>query len=114
MQTDTNPIVPYKHGPAWLTWAPDLGQFALNPERAAVIREIFAKADEGWSIDRIARHLNERGEPTWGSGQRKPDFWRGSDIRKVLTNPPPLACWKCITPKKMKGRGKARQTRGHH
>lgn len=82
-----NPSVPYKHGPAWVTWAPSEGRFVLDPHRESIVREVFAWVDEGWSIDRVARCLNKRGEPTWGINGRKADFWRGSYIRKIVTNP---------------------------
>src|SRR5215216_4659348 len=50
-ESPRNLTVPYKHGPAWLTWDASAGRFVLNEERAVIIREVFAKADAGWSIE---------------------------------------------------------------
>ena len=48
---------PYKHGPAWLRLGCCDDLFYMIRERGAVVGDIFAKADEGWSLDRIARRL---------------------------------------------------------
>lgn len=49
---------PYKHGPAWIRWNGDAKAFELVETRAAVVRRIFALADEGKHPDTIARTLN--------------------------------------------------------
>src|ERR1700730_11325140 len=77
---------PYKHGPAWLRWDGTGKQFELIPDRAALVRDVFAKADAGWSIDRIAQSLNKAAVPTWERGRRKAKFWRGARLRKMLVN----------------------------
>jgi DNA invertase Pin-like site-specific DNA recombinase len=77
---------PYKHGPGWLRWDAEAKRFAIIPEREAVVRDIFAKADEGWSLDRIARWLNNSGVPPWARGKRRAAFWRGARLRKMLLN----------------------------
>ncbi len=78
---------PYKRmGPAWTVYDDASKSFVAIPERVEVVRAIFAKADAGAGIDRIARQLNEAGAPTWGEGKRRAKFWRGSYIRKILIN----------------------------
>jgi DNA invertase Pin-like site-specific DNA recombinase len=77
---------PYKRGPAWLQWNASMKQFEHLPERAFVVADIFAKADAGWSLDRIARDLNTRKVPPWEYGSRTAKFWRGARLRKMLTN----------------------------
>ena len=78
---------PYKRtGPAWLRWDDKAKAFIALAERAKIVQEIFAKADGGTGLDGIARGLNTRNVPTWGEGKRKAAFWRGSYIRKILTN----------------------------
>jgi hypothetical protein len=72
--------------PAWITWNDATKGYDLVPERAAVIREIFTLADQGWSVDRIARDLNKREVPTWGEGRRKAAYWRGSYLRKIFAS----------------------------
>jgi len=78
---------PYKHGPAWIRWNADTKAFELVEERAAVVRRIFALADEGKHPDTIARTLNAENVPTWATSKRVAAFWRGTYVRKVLINP---------------------------
>jgi DNA invertase Pin-like site-specific DNA recombinase len=76
---------PYtRQTPAWIKWNDGAKEYQLVPERADVIRQIFERADQGWSADRIARDLNQRDVPTWGQGQRKSAYWRGSYLRKMF------------------------------
>jgi len=77
--------------PAWITWSPGDHAYTLIHERAAVVREMFERADKGDGIDRIAKDLNQRGVDTWGRGKaRKANHWRGSYVRKVLRSPAPI------------------------
>jgi DNA invertase Pin-like site-specific DNA recombinase len=71
--------------PGWINWDAIKG-YELIPERAAIIREIFALAGRGWSVDRIARDLNKHEVPTWGEGKRKATFWRGSYLRRIFAS----------------------------
>lgn len=80
------PEKPYKHGPGWLKWNPRMKRFQFVPERTAIVRDVFAKADQGWSLDRIARGLNRNDVPTWQLGKNKAKFWRGARLRKMLLN----------------------------
>src|SRR5262249_21747687 len=78
---------PYKRtGPAWTLYDDEAKAFVVVPERAEIVRSIFAKADAGAGIVGIARRLNEAGVPTWGEGKRKAQFWHSSYIRKILAN----------------------------
>ena len=77
---------PYKHGPAWLCWDAAARRFNAVPDRAAVVQDVFTKADDGWSIDRIARWLNESAVAPWEHGKRRAAFWRGARLRKMLVN----------------------------
>jgi DNA invertase Pin-like site-specific DNA recombinase len=78
--------------PAWITWSNDERTYKLIPERAAIVTEMFSRADAGDGLARIARDFNERGIPTWPqAGKRKTaDHWRTSYIRKVLTSTAPI------------------------
>ncbi|GEM_PF-3152665 len=73
--------------PAWLRWDDDKGRYVVEPRRAKLLREIFAKAARGWGKQRIARWLNERPIETWGEGKQRAQFWRSSYVRKLLSNP---------------------------
>jgi hypothetical protein len=84
---------PYtRQTPAWLAWNDTTTQYAPLPDRAAIVLEIFTRADAGDGIDRIAKDLNQRGVETWGGrkGQRKADHWRGSYMRKILKSAAPI------------------------
>jgi DNA invertase Pin-like site-specific DNA recombinase len=83
---------PYtRQTPAWLRWNEDTKEYELIPERAAIVRKNFERADAGHGIDRIAKDFNQQGLDTWGrTGQRKADHWRGSYIRKILLNTAPI------------------------
>jgi DNA invertase Pin-like site-specific DNA recombinase len=72
--------------PAWLRWDKAKGMHLLIPDRAELLRDIFQKADQGWSKHRISRWLNEQHIDTWGTGKRKAPYWRSSYIAKLLTN----------------------------
>jgi hypothetical protein len=74
--------------PAWLQWSEGTLTHDVIPERAAVLKSIFEKADEDWGQHRIAQWLNEKGTPTWGGHgeQRKAEHWHRSYVRKLLLN----------------------------
>ena len=72
--------------PGWVLWDEEAKRYAVDPERAAIVKEIFAKADEGWGQHRIARWLNDRGIPTWGHQKSKGERWHRSYIKKLLTS----------------------------
>jgi DNA invertase Pin-like site-specific DNA recombinase len=84
---------PYtRQTPAWLRWNDESKLYEPLPERAAIVLEIFERADAGDGIDRIAKDLNSRAVDTWGGrrGQRKADHWRGSYMRKIMMSPAPI------------------------
>jgi DNA invertase Pin-like site-specific DNA recombinase len=72
--------------PAWLRWDNDEKKHSLIPQRAAVVREIFRKADEGWGQHRIAHWLNAETTETWGAGKRAARYWHTSYVAKILSN----------------------------
>ena len=74
--------------PAWLTFSEAAHVTEAIPERAAVVRNIFEKADAGWGQHRIAQWLNEQRIPTWGGrgNQRRAEQWHRSYVKKILTN----------------------------
>jgi DNA invertase Pin-like site-specific DNA recombinase len=78
---------PYtRQTPAWIGVDGE-GKHYLLPERVEIIKEIFENASEGWSPGRIARALNERQVPVWGTGKRAPRYWHNSYILKMLKSP---------------------------
>jgi DNA invertase Pin-like site-specific DNA recombinase len=76
--------------PAWIKWSAETQTYELIPERAAVVREVFEKADTGRGMDGIARELNKRGETTWTRGGRQATYWRGAYLRKIVASTAPL------------------------
>lgn len=57
------------------------GRYAIHPEEAAVVREIFAFYRSGWSAARIAKDLNARGLRTW-----RGNLFCAQGILKIITN----------------------------
>jgi hypothetical protein len=72
--------------PAWLKLAADRKSFELIKERVAIVRWIFQQRAKGIGVFRIARQLNDRGEPVWGRGKRAGYQWHRSYIVKILAN----------------------------
>jgi DNA invertase Pin-like site-specific DNA recombinase len=72
--------------PGWLRWNDKKRCHEVIKERAAILRDIFAKADKGRSKHTIARALNEAGAEPWGVGKRKGKHWHSSYIQKLMTN----------------------------
>jgi DNA invertase Pin-like site-specific DNA recombinase len=72
--------------PGWLQWSDKKRCHVVIKDRAAILRDIFAKAEKGWSKHRIARTLNEAGVEPWGVGKRKGQHWHSSYIQKLMTN----------------------------
>ena len=57
------------------------GEFTINPDQAAVIRDIFIRFIAGESLLTLAAHLNAAATPTATGGQ-----WYASTIRYLLSN----------------------------
>jgi DNA invertase Pin-like site-specific DNA recombinase len=72
--------------PAWLSWNEDAKAYELIEDRAALLRWMFERADDGLGVHSIAAHLNETKEDTWGAGKWKAAYWHRSYVRKLLTN----------------------------
>jgi DNA invertase Pin-like site-specific DNA recombinase len=72
--------------PGWLRWNEKKRCHEVVKERAAILKDIFAKADRGWSKHRIARALNKAGVEPWGIGKRKGKHWHSSYIQKLMTS----------------------------
>lgn len=70
--------------------------YAIDEETAQTVRDIYAKADAGWSVNRIATWLNENHIPTHSQllarrgqlGERRlTDKWAEPRLRELLMNP---------------------------
>ncbi|GAA0452683.1 MULTISPECIES: recombinase family protein [Sphingomonas] len=75
--------------PAWLRLKADRSGYELIPDRAAVVRRIFADIDAGVGKFTIANSLNAEGVEPWGTGKKKGNGWHASYIHKIITN---MAC----------------------
>ena len=78
----------------------DVHKFVIDEREAAVVREIFSLVEEGYGYTKIARILNDRGEPTpyekkmecFANGNnghsRYSDYrvWQMSAIREIIRN----------------------------
>jgi len=76
----TEGLVSTKKVPGWLTVSS--GRIEEFPERAEVVREIFALVRDGCGAFTVCRRLNERKEPVWSN--RKNAVWRESYIKKII------------------------------
>lgn len=80
-----NQTVLTKIVPMWLE-AVD-GKIYEIPARSLLVREIFADSISGLGKRAIAKKLNSRNEPVWGSPKRnKSGLWNDSYITKILHN----------------------------
>lgn len=81
--------------PAWLraegSAAKDTrdAKLSLIPERAKLVRRMFSLFLGGLGKKAIAEQFNEERVPTWGAGKgrNRAQFWHGSYVLKILTNP---------------------------
>ena len=92
----TSPLVPYGYRKDPM----DVHKFVIDEREAEVVREIFDFAEDGYAYSRIARILNDRGEPTpyekklegFSNGSRGNSryfdyrVWQMCTIRDIVTN----------------------------
>lgn len=75
----------------------DKHKLVIDEEAAAVVRELFRRAESGERVLELARSLNERGEPMpmmrkrlknvtrrWNSKDDGSNIWNDSTVRKIL------------------------------
>jgi DNA invertase Pin-like site-specific DNA recombinase len=81
--------------PLWLKLSEDRKQFTLIPERAIIMRKIFAMSVAGHGKRAIAGDLTRAGIPVWAKGKKKEKGdtespqrigWHDSYIQKILHN----------------------------
>jgi DNA invertase Pin-like site-specific DNA recombinase len=71
--------------PAWLEIKN--GKIVAIPCRAKIVEEIFRDSSSGMGRRAVAKKLNLRNEPVWGSKKRnKSGLWNDSYIAKILMN----------------------------
>ncbi|RWA54703.1 hypothetical protein AU476_09215 [Cupriavidus sp. UYMSc13B] len=76
----------------WRDYETDGSGYEERPERADVVRRIFALTLEGYGKEVVARKLNEEGIPPfkanakWKKPQNGPRLWGSSSIDKILKN----------------------------
>jgi DNA invertase Pin-like site-specific DNA recombinase len=73
--------------PGWLELSEDRAAYKLIPDRAALIRRVFAMTLDGQGRRLIANTFNREGIQPWGRGESKGDGWQDSYIAKILSNP---------------------------
>ena len=69
--------------PGWLRLNRDK-QFEVIPDRAELVRRMFAMAASGMGKSGIARKLNAEGIPTWKATGKG---WHGAVVAQILSNP---------------------------
>ncbi|MBD9538901.1 recombinase family protein [Ensifer sp. ENS04] len=68
--------------PGWLRLTADRSGFDVIPERAEIVRHVFAQTLEGVGQHSIAQRLNRDGVPVFGRGK----MWQRSYINKMLAD----------------------------
>ncbi len=75
--------------PEWLRLSEDRTTFHIIQDRAKVVNRIFDMKLAGRGVDSIARHLNtipNIWKPNKVDSRRKGNGWRGSYVRRILSN----------------------------
>lgn len=73
--------------PGWIDVHPETKVMSLNPDRAAVVREIFDLTIAGYGTPAIAKRLNERNEPVWNyRGRESNNGWTVGYLTKLVLN----------------------------
>jgi DNA invertase Pin-like site-specific DNA recombinase/uncharacterized coiled-coil protein SlyX len=67
--------------PAWVEYSADQGKYILIPERAELIKRMFAETITGYGRRMIAMRFNEEKIPTWG---RSKNGWSASYVGKIV------------------------------
>ncbi|NKL61891.1 recombinase family protein [Rhizobium beringeri] len=75
--------------PAWLKLNDQRTAYEVIPERADVVRSIFAMCLEGLGQHSIAARLTETGIATF----KHSDMWHRSYVKKLLENPAVIGCF---------------------
>ncbi len=70
--------------PGWIERRDE--RFVLIPERAKIVREIFAMCIKGLGAQVVVRRLNQKGVPCFGRGKSKGKRWHKSYIAIMLRN----------------------------
>ena len=74
--------------PSWVTWNKDTKTYELIPERAEVVRRIFALAIDGCGLPDIVATLNRENVPTFGGRERKNTGWYATYVHNILRGQP--------------------------
>jgi DNA invertase Pin-like site-specific DNA recombinase len=71
--------------PLWLDLTEDGKEYVLNPDKAAVVRRIFALSTKGHGSRVIAATLNQEGIPAFSAGRKNfSGLWGFSTVRHIL------------------------------
>jgi DNA invertase Pin-like site-specific DNA recombinase len=73
--------------PAWIEPLPDMTGFKVIPDRAKIVKKIFALTLKGVGVNKIAQDFNAKGLEPWGKGRKKAARWHVSYVQKILASP---------------------------
>lgn len=73
--------------PAWIEPLPDMTSFKVIPDRAKIVKKIFALTLKGVGVNKIAQDFNAKGLEPWGKGRKKAARWHVSYVQKILASP---------------------------
>ena len=89
--------------PGWIKLN-QTGAYELIPERANLVKEIFARTLKGDGKRTIARDFNVRAIKPWGVGGKMADGWHDSYIQKILHNDAVIGRFQPHTTRQQPGR----------
>jgi DNA invertase Pin-like site-specific DNA recombinase len=72
--------------PAWIEPLPDMTGFKVIPDRARIVKKIFALTLKGVGVNKIAQDFNAKGLEPWGKGRKKAARWHVSYVQKILAS----------------------------
>jgi DNA invertase Pin-like site-specific DNA recombinase len=72
--------------PSWLEWVGDYEPYKVKEEEAAIVREIFDRAAEGYSYAAIAKLLNQRGVKPFRKKKQDGQLWITASLYALVRN----------------------------
>lgn len=73
--------------PGWMTLNKDRMEFTYHADRVALVQDIYEQAAAGRGARWIAKNLNERGIPPWGSKFKAGVGWDPTTINWIIQSP---------------------------
>lgn len=80
--------------PSWLEWVSDYEPYKVKEAEAAIVKEVFERAAEGYSYAAIAKMLNQRGVRPFRSKEGDTKLWITASLYALIRNEAVLGTYK--------------------